>query len=100
MTIDFKVEDVKAVVEEKEEDTGPGCQQRDRLQVGGKRWLVGGAKREERGGAGVVGWCGLVAKKLNRRIYVILRKRRVVPFVAGESGDRMAPLIHHRPSKY
>eukprot|EP00965_Chrysotila_dentata_P015480 512256-Pleurochrysis_carterae.AAC.1 len=35
-----------------------------------------------------------------RRIYVNQLKRRIVPSVAGESGDRMAPLIHHSPSKY
>eukprot|EP00965_Chrysotila_dentata_P000156 5021-Pleurochrysis_carterae.AAC.1 len=48
---------------EKEEERGPGCQQSDRLQVGGERRLVAGAKREERDSAGVVGSCGLVAKK-------------------------------------
>eukprot|EP00965_Chrysotila_dentata_P077325 2553168-Pleurochrysis_carterae.AAC.1 len=35
-----------------------------------------------------------------RRIYVIQRKRRIVPPVAGESDDGMAPFIHHSPSKY
>eukprot|EP00965_Chrysotila_dentata_P155039 5122908-Pleurochrysis_carterae.AAC.1 len=34
-----------------------------------------------------------------RRIFVILRKRRIVPSVAGESGDGMPPRIHHCPSK-
>eukprot|EP00965_Chrysotila_dentata_P024845 823717-Pleurochrysis_carterae.AAC.1 len=28
------------------------------------------------------------------------RKRRIVPFVAGESGDKMAQLTRHSPSKY
>eukprot|EP00965_Chrysotila_dentata_P262797 6214676-Pleurochrysis_carterae.AAC.1 len=37
---------------------------------------------------------------LIRRIYVILRKRRIVPSVVGENGNGMALLIHHRPSKY
>eukprot|EP00965_Chrysotila_dentata_P226070 6195170-Pleurochrysis_carterae.AAC.14 len=35
---------------------------------------------------------------LIRIIYVIQRKRRIVHSVAGESGDAMAPLIHHSPS--
>eukprot|EP00965_Chrysotila_dentata_P190799 6174108-Pleurochrysis_carterae.AAC.1 len=35
------------------------------------------------------------------RTYVIPRKQRIVPSVAGERGDDMAPaLIHHCPSKY
>eukprot|EP00965_Chrysotila_dentata_P175368 5788390-Pleurochrysis_carterae.AAC.2 len=40
------------------------------------------------------------AENVIRRIYVILQKRRKVPFVAGDSGDGMAPLIHHCPSTY
>eukprot|EP00965_Chrysotila_dentata_P140249 4636716-Pleurochrysis_carterae.AAC.1 len=35
-----------------------------------------------------------------RRIYAIQRRRRMVPSVAGESGDGMAPLILQCPSKY
>eukprot|EP00965_Chrysotila_dentata_P018136 603025-Pleurochrysis_carterae.AAC.1 len=37
---------------------------------------------------------------VTRRVYVIQRKRRIVPSVAGESGDGMASLLHHCPSKY
>eukprot|EP00965_Chrysotila_dentata_P261041 6214118-Pleurochrysis_carterae.AAC.3 len=33
-------------------------------------------------------------------IYVTLRKRRMVPFVAGEGDDGMATLIHRCPSEY
>eukprot|EP00965_Chrysotila_dentata_P103919 3431627-Pleurochrysis_carterae.AAC.1 len=35
-----------------------------------------------------------------RRFYVIPRQRSIVPSVVGESGDGMAPLIYHCPSKY
>eukprot|EP00965_Chrysotila_dentata_P151559 5008920-Pleurochrysis_carterae.AAC.1 len=49
-----------------EYETGPGCQVRRvngyRLVVQGGT-LVAGARREGRDGAGVVGSCGLVAKK-------------------------------------
>eukprot|EP00965_Chrysotila_dentata_P011832 388520-Pleurochrysis_carterae.AAC.1 len=37
---------------------------------------------------------------LIRRTYVILRKRLTVTIVAGGSGDGMAPLTHHCPSKF
>eukprot|EP00965_Chrysotila_dentata_P224072 6193965-Pleurochrysis_carterae.AAC.1 len=42
----------------------------------------------------------ICAPQLIRSIYVILRKRRIVSSIAGERGDGMAPLIHHRPFTY
>eukprot|EP00965_Chrysotila_dentata_P256533 6212572-Pleurochrysis_carterae.AAC.1 len=39
-------------------------------------------------------------QRVIRRSYVIQRKGRIVPSVARESGDGMAPLVHHSPSKY
>eukprot|EP00965_Chrysotila_dentata_P095715 3163609-Pleurochrysis_carterae.AAC.1 len=42
----------------------------------------------------------MTARTVLRRIYVIQRKRHFVPSVAGESGDRMAPLIRHSPSTH
>eukprot|EP00965_Chrysotila_dentata_P166324 5491030-Pleurochrysis_carterae.AAC.1 len=41
-----------------------------------------------------------IVQVLIRRISVILLKQRIVPFIAGESGDGMARLVHHFSFKY
>eukprot|EP00965_Chrysotila_dentata_P045725 1518760-Pleurochrysis_carterae.AAC.1 len=69
------------------------------LQYRIARLHSGLAKRtQSNGGAVQLGSASLTGdSQSNLRHYA---KRRIVPFVAGESDDGMAPLIHHCLSKY